>query len=197
MNRHFEDWIGAYHDGELRPDQRQQIENHLSGCLDCQATLRELRLLSALLQEAPVPASGVSPERFSTQVFHRIGKSKTRPTWQPMWRVTIKTAWQVAPLFLIALGYFSQAILNLGSLGILLGLAQAGAPGLLPSFQLEGVLSGMFVFKSLGAFLASVPILPVAGLGLLWISLSVDLAVLFGGLLWGWVAGWWALSVKQ
>ena len=55
MNEHVTPWLGAYHDGELRGRRLQQVETHLAHCAACRAELEELRALSALLQESPVP----------------------------------------------------------------------------------------------------------------------------------------------
>jgi predicted anti-sigma-YlaC factor YlaD len=45
--------ISAYHDGELNPQQRASLEQHLASCAECQAELNQTRRLSSLLASAP------------------------------------------------------------------------------------------------------------------------------------------------
>jgi len=47
--------LSAYHDGELSPDDRDQLERHLSECPACAAELEQFRRLSAILDTAPRP----------------------------------------------------------------------------------------------------------------------------------------------
>jgi anti-sigma factor RsiW len=49
----------AYHDGELPPKRRREVERHVEGCPACAAELAQLRALSGLLQDAEAP---VMPE---------------------------------------------------------------------------------------------------------------------------------------
>lgn len=46
---------GAYHDGELTPDERTSFESHLPGCGECRAELAELARMSALFAAARIP----------------------------------------------------------------------------------------------------------------------------------------------
>lgn len=46
------------HDGELPAEERRRFEDHLAGCIECTAELRQLRALSGLLsatEALPVP----------------------------------------------------------------------------------------------------------------------------------------------
>ncbi|MGD2174591.1 MAG: zf-HC2 domain-containing protein [Candidatus Brocadiaceae bacterium] len=45
----------AYHDGELTPERRRELEEHLKDCPACAAELEELRTLSGVLGEAEAP----------------------------------------------------------------------------------------------------------------------------------------------
>ena len=47
--------ISAYHDGELPPVQRQEVEGHLQQCAACADELRQLRRISEFLAATPVP----------------------------------------------------------------------------------------------------------------------------------------------
>src|SRR5688500_11769862 len=47
--------VHAYHDGQLPPGQRILFEIHLEQCPQCAAMLREMRSLSRLIADAPLP----------------------------------------------------------------------------------------------------------------------------------------------
>ncbi len=49
--RHIEGLIERYHDNELSERQREEIENHLSTCIDCKRELESLEGLSVLIRE--------------------------------------------------------------------------------------------------------------------------------------------------
>jgi anti-sigma factor RsiW len=55
MSCEHEAQVQAYHDGELSPQARASVEAHLRDCADCQSLLDELRAVSRLLKEAPLP----------------------------------------------------------------------------------------------------------------------------------------------
>ena len=46
--------IHAYHDGELSPQQRADVEAHLNDCDDCRELLADLRRISQLVAAAPM-----------------------------------------------------------------------------------------------------------------------------------------------
>ena len=55
MNCDFDsELIGAYHDGELDPAQRAEVEGHLQGCASCAASLEGMRSLSTRARAAGV-----------------------------------------------------------------------------------------------------------------------------------------------
>src|SRR3954447_23427655 len=55
MSCEHEAQVQAYHDDELSPQARVDVEAHLRDCADCQSLLEELRTVSRLLSEAPLP----------------------------------------------------------------------------------------------------------------------------------------------
>ena len=71
MSNHVTQWLSAYHDGELKGRQLQQVEEHLAECEACQAELDVLQGLSQLLQEVPV-GEFIPNERLVSQVNLRI-----------------------------------------------------------------------------------------------------------------------------
>jgi len=52
----YQKWLSAYHDGELSPERRRKLEQHLEDCQPCAAELERLRTLSGLLNQAEAPA---------------------------------------------------------------------------------------------------------------------------------------------
>jgi anti-sigma factor RsiW len=53
----YESRLTAYYDGELPPDERAEVEEHLHRCAACSEELARLRELSRILGTAPVPAA--------------------------------------------------------------------------------------------------------------------------------------------
>lgn len=52
----YRSWLTPYHDEELEPERRDELERHLAECEDCAAELEKLRNLSRLLAR-PRPAA--------------------------------------------------------------------------------------------------------------------------------------------
>jgi predicted anti-sigma-YlaC factor YlaD len=78
MKNHVNQWLNAYHDGELRPRRRALVEAHLEECPQCQAELGKIQALSAMLAEDPLPETRTSPEHFAAQVALRLPRRETR-----------------------------------------------------------------------------------------------------------------------
>jgi anti-sigma factor RsiW len=116
MNGHVQDWLPAYHDGELHGARLKKVEDHLKGCAACRHDLDQLGKLSALLQAAPGPARQVSAGRFASQVELRLKEPAPRPRWQK----ALRAGWQLAPLGLLFAWAFAQAVLFLS--GLIAGL---------------------------------------------------------------------------
>jgi anti-sigma factor RsiW len=66
--------VGAYVLDALEPDERGRVREHLAGCAECQATLRELEGLSRLLAQVPAPVTGapVFSEAPSELAYRRL-----------------------------------------------------------------------------------------------------------------------------
>lgn len=61
--------VSAYHDGELSPAVRGELERHLQGCSACAAELGRLRRLSGLAGSmAPIPMPPAAMERLHRRV---------------------------------------------------------------------------------------------------------------------------------
>lgn len=48
--------LSAFHDGELDPDERQQVQRHLLTCEPCRLELAQIQRGSQLVRQAPLPA---------------------------------------------------------------------------------------------------------------------------------------------
>lgn len=110
MSPHVSELLGAYHDGELTADRRQQVEEHLQDCPACRAELEALEELSTFLKADPVPDQTPS-ERFAAQVQLRLPRASQSHSRQtegrsgeqlPRWVLGI-------PLALIGASTFLQA----------------------------------------------------------------------------------------
>jgi hypothetical protein len=123
MSEHITEWLGAYLDTELRGARLRQVENHLSECAACQKELDDLRGLSALLRETPLPDDFLPRERFVANLTLSLPR-QTRTTQTPkatelgwwMIPVGIILAW----IFMQLSAYISTVLLvavNLGLLG--------------------------------------------------------------------------------
>lgn len=63
--------IGAYLDGELGQRAQREMQAHLESCADCRAELEELRRLSQLLKEGPLP-SFTPAHTFKAQIMLQL-----------------------------------------------------------------------------------------------------------------------------
>ncbi len=97
MSDHVFEWLGAYHDGELRGGRLHQVEQHLAECGACRAELDEIRGLSLFLQDA-APAEGFLPtERFVSNLMLKLPR---RPEL-PLRRINLQIGWWLAPVGLL------------------------------------------------------------------------------------------------
>ena len=107
MNGHVEQWIGAYLDGELPAQQRQQVETHLEGCSTCRELIDQAQALSSLLREAP-PAVGLKPER---QFVAEIGLQLDRqPAQVNRWGQVLQLGWLLIPVGLCLAVVFFETL---------------------------------------------------------------------------------------
>ena len=107
----YKDIMMGYLDNELSNEQRRQFEEHLTGCSDCKAELKEFRKLKAITDEVTL----VEPED---------------KIWQDYWssvynRIERRVGWivfSVAAILLAIYGGFKliEEIITDSSVGILL-----------------------------------------------------------------------------
>ena len=110
MNPHVSELLAAYHDGELPPNRRHQVENHLEDCSTCRAELEVLEELSSFLKADSVPHH-TPPELFAAQVQLRLPRAALSRTYAragqpPRWVLGV-------PLALIVVWAFLQAALKI------------------------------------------------------------------------------------
>jgi anti-sigma factor RsiW len=166
MTMHGSEWLAAYHDGEMMPDRRRQVEEHLQGCPACRAELDALERLSSLVLADRLPA-GTPPQRFAAQVQLRLPRPARLPTRGagrlPRWVLG-------APLALIAAWAFLQAGLRVTSLALAAGwVLDWQAPPIGSSTASDGLLGWALDLAPLeAALLAGTAVLLSAWMALWW-----------------------------
>jgi anti-sigma factor RsiW len=95
MSTHPEpEQLSAYIDGELSGNERDDLEQHLTGCLDCSATVRALRATVADMRAMPAP---LPSEQESWALRAAITKARKRPaTRYQRWTVAAGSVAAVA-----------------------------------------------------------------------------------------------------
>ena len=100
--------LNAYLDGELHGNRLREMELHLSVCETCRNNLKELRLVSALLQAAPTPEFIPAGRFASNLVFslprRRMGELPAQPG---------ALAWWLVPAVILAVWFFVQTVFTL------------------------------------------------------------------------------------
>ena len=92
--------LWEFHDGELPPQKRRDVEAHLFNCADCSMALALWQNLSTRLFRAAVPATSLQTEAFTQRVLGRIQRSGLERSfdwarlWSPQW---------LAPTFAVGL----------------------------------------------------------------------------------------------
>jgi len=123
MPDHVTEWLGAYHDGELRGARLRQTEQHLAGCATCQAELDEMRDLSTLLQDTAAKGDFLPTEHFVANLALRLPRRSEQP--QP--RNALTTGWWLIPPGLLAIWLFIDITFSLSPVVTL--AVNSGLPG--------------------------------------------------------------------
>ncbi|MBN2148423.1 MAG: zf-HC2 domain-containing protein [Anaerolineales bacterium] len=132
MSEHVTQWLGSYLDGELQGSQLRQVEKHLEECPDCRGELEALRNLSAVLQEAPLPESLPTAERFAARVALRLPR-QARPIAQ---RKALELGWWLAPVAMLCTWIFIQTVFTLS--GWVMAADRAGLLGDASAILVQG-----------------------------------------------------------
>ena len=194
MSNHVNEWLSAYHDGELHGNRLHHVEEHLAECELCQAELESLEGLSNLLHEVPA-VEFIPAERFAMQINLRLPHKQTRVARKQVSEI----GWWMIPVGLVGAWIFVSISTILGDV-----LSTANHLGLLSGLSgwiSSGASNGIYLSASLGQ--AGV----LSGNTLNWaeatetltrislpqIILQISIAVLY----LSWLAIWWARRTRQ
>jgi predicted anti-sigma-YlaC factor YlaD len=194
MSDHVLELLGAYLDGELHNGQLRRVETHLAKCQTCLEEYQELKALSVMLREAPLP-DFPAPDRFAAEVALRLPHTTVKATR----RIALELGWWLAPVGLIVIWVFLGTTLlvsNMVTTANDLGLLKGVSAWLVSSPQVETFWAG-----TLGQFGF------LAGTNLQWAELAeafarttvfqfawqISIALLY----LSWLAIWWARHSRQ
>jgi len=188
--------LNAYLDGELHGRQLQEMETHLGTCADCQAELRELRLVSGLLQADSTIPEAAPVDRFVSQ----LNLSLPRRVESSLPPKRISWIWWLVPVGLLGAWAFVQTVFTLtdvvsvASLAGLLGDAFAwlgtGQEAIWLSTAID-VFGGQFMSQPFLSLLNNASIFSANLLaGFFWQAVIV---VLY----WAWLLFWWRRQNSQ
>jgi hypothetical protein len=193
MNEHVTQLLGAYHDGELRGKQLNEVDKHLAKCKICQDELDHLNALSEMLLTTPSPSNLSSEDTFVTQVVLRMPRKPTEPTVKKVFNL----GWQAAPVGILGVWAFVQSLLMVsGILFLLLRLGfdlepltelvtiPAGGINLGMLFGFEGSGVGDLGRTAIETLLSGGPL----GWG---VTMYLALVLILGLLYASWIASWW------
>jgi len=183
--------LNAYLDGELHEQRLREMETHLASCAACQNELRELRLVSDLLQADTVPVF-TPTERFVSQLTlslprRTLGKQLPKPN---------SPAWWLVPVGLLGAWFFVQTVFTLtdlvsaANLTGLLGHASGWLGGGAQESIWFSTATSLFSGQEAGAqpTLSLLNNVSVFGANLLSGFLWQAVIVL---LYWAWLSIWW------
>lgn len=192
MTEHITQWLEAYYDGELQARQSRQVETHLAQCAGCRTELVKLQALGNLLQESPSASEIIPPQRFVAMVGLRLPRRPLQPAWQR----TLETGWRLAPLGLLGVWAFIQAVFIVAGIlmtALRLGLGGDMIAGVLPPSQAESFLTSAFSLSNpgLGEIGQTALRALINGGPLGWgFMLYIALLLINGLLFWSWLASW-------
>jgi anti-sigma factor RsiW len=190
MHDEIRSLLNAYLDGELRGARLSEMKLHLATCESCQNELKELHLVSDLLQSAPVPE--ITPtERFASNLALRLPRRSVRELPPKPGSL----AWWLVPAGLLGAWFFVQTVFILSNAVTaaqttgLLGQA-AGWLGSAKQTLWFSTLTGFSGLQAGGlrSTLSLLNVMDIFGVnflvGFLWQALIVLLY-------WGWLLAWW------
>lgn len=194
MTEHITQWLGAYHDGELRGTRLLQVENHLAECVNCRAELEEMRSLSTMLKETAPQGAFLSSERFAASLALRLSRQPEVP--QPHSQA-LKIGWWLVPLGALGIWLFIEVTFTLRLL--ILGAADAGLLGANLAWmrgaplQMSWFAAAMNLFGSQTSPVARsvLSALNDAHLFITQVAENLLPQVLFTAIYLGWLAAWW------
>lgn len=117
--------LSAYIDGELNDDERDELEQHLTGCSECSATLRALRATLADMRALPAPEPSAQE---SWALRSAINKARKGPAKR--YRQWVAAAATIAAVFafIVVLGNLKTASSTFSPTGTFVENGPATAP---------------------------------------------------------------------
>ena len=103
--------LNPYLDGELHGRRLREMETHLISCAACRDELKELRMVSGLLQAGAAPEFPPA-ERFVSQLTLSLPR-RTPGNWLP---TPNSPAWWLVPVGLLGAWFFVQTVFTLTGL---------------------------------------------------------------------------------
>lgn len=193
MNEHITEWLGAYHDGELRGARARRVEAHLAACSECRAKLEALEALSSLLKETPPDEAFLSADRFADNLALRLPR---RPAETSRRQLGTIGRWLV-PVGLLLAWFFIDAAFSVSSVVTLAaetGLFGTGLPwGQAGAAEMGWFASAINVFGGvLGApGTALLEVLNDANLFIARIAAPLIPQAILAAAYLGWLFSWW------
>ena len=188
--------LNPYLDNELHGKRLRDLELHLASCKACQDELKELRLVSDMLQAVPAPEF-MPVERFVSTLNMRL----PRRTVQDLPTNSSSLAWWLVPAGLLGAWFFTQTVFSLTN--IITAAKTTGMFGHVVNHLVGGQQTLWFAAVTslfgghIGGGLTTLSVLNglnVSGVkwmeGFLWQALIVLLY-------WGWLSILWLLRRPQ
>jgi hypothetical protein len=189
--------LNAYLDGELQGTRQIELNLHLASCESCRNELKELRLVSDLLQAAPDPEF-MPADRFASNLALSLPRRSPRDLPPKPGSL----AWWLVPALLLGAWFFVQTVFVLTN--AITAAQTTGLLGQAASWLGSGdqqtiwyaVLGNLVGGQAVGAqpalsFLNGVTLFGTNLLeGFLWQALIVILY-------WGWLLVWWLRGRPQ
>ncbi len=84
----YQEQLSEYLAGELGPESKEKLDQHLVTCPDCQAELQELKTFFEILEQEKKSAPALAESDFLVKVRDKINQkqfSSVSPVFQPRW----------------------------------------------------------------------------------------------------------------
>ncbi len=187
---HVTEWLQAYHDGEIDARRATAVEAHLARCEACRVELAALTALSDLLRADSAPDL-MPEERFVAQVGLQLPRRHAASRWER----ALSTGWRLAPVLLVAGWMFFQAAVVITTLILAsMSFGDGVLTSLLPPAPASSWLEQLANTVGLAP---AIDLLSVLGLARKVTLLTIGVPLVFGLLVWSWLASWWAYIRHQ
>lgn len=200
MPEHITQWLGAYHDGELRGARLRQVEEHLAECADCQAELNGMRSLSMLLKGTAPEGDFLPSERFAANLALHLPR---QPESLPPRNKALQIGWWLIPfgalgtLLFIEVTFTLRWVLLLAAEAGLLGRQLAWTQGYPLQMGWFAAIMNLFGDQVGLAGWVALTALNDAHLFVTQATGNLLPQVLFSVVYLGWLAAWWLGRYSQ